>query len=272
MALAPALFDDQFTFVPDTTAFNWHNAYACAMASSLAYAKPDDIAIQAKKWGAQSQFISSNGTQAFVMSTDTLVLVAFRGTETDQIEDVITDLNLELVPGPWEGEVHEGFHDAVQQVWKKIEMTIARFRQNREKSLWFTGHSLGAGLATLGVARFLEEDRAVDGLYTFGQPRTGDRRFAREFDHEFKSCTFRFVNNNDIVTRIPPRSLGYRHVGTFRYFDEPGNYHEDISRWNRFLDRMRGRIEDILEWGTDGVKDHSMTEYLPRVKQQVPRA
>ena len=59
--------------------------------------------------------------------------------------------------GPYRGEVHKGFQDAVAQVWKPLEMTIARYRQGREKSLWFTGHSLGAGLATLAVARLLEQ-------------------------------------------------------------------------------------------------------------------
>ena len=115
----------------------------------------------------------------------------------------------------------------------------------------------------------MDQGHPVDGLYTFGQPRTGNRDFARNFNFEFKPYTFRFVNNNDIVTRVPPRALGYRHLGTFRYFDEAGNFHEDLGQWNRFLDRMRGRVEDILEWGTDGTKDHSMDEYLKRVKKNM---
>lgn len=261
-----------FAFDPETTAFSWKNAHGCAMASILAYEPEDKITEWVEDaWESDLQFISGNGTQVFVMGMKKMILVAFRGTEPKQPEDLLTDLNLDLVDGPMRGQVHEGFYDGLSSVWRKVEMTIARFRQHEEKSLWFTGHSLGAGLATLAVAKLRDEDRAVDGLYTFGQPRTGNAEFARNFNFDFKPFAFRFVNNNDVVTRVPPRSLGYSHIGTFRYFDELGRFHADIGKWNRFLDRMRGRIQDLLEWGTDGLKDHGMENYLERVAKASPK-
>ena len=94
--------------------------------------------------------------------------------------------------------------------------------QDRGQSLWATGHRLGAALATLFVARLhFEENRPVYGLYTFGQPRTGDRAFARAFDADSRDLTFRFVNTSDVAPRVPPRVGLYSHVGTFLYFDEP---------------------------------------------------
>lgn len=57
--------------------------------------------------------------------------------------------------------------------------------------------------------------RQAKGLYTFGQPRTGDREFARKPDADFEQQTFRYVNNNDIVTRVPFRAMNYSHVGLF---------------------------------------------------------
>ena len=260
----------EFNFVHDTTAFNLKNAYSLAMAAKLAYQDEKDIKETViNKWGLQEFrfFDADDGTQGFAMSNDKIIVVVFRGTEPDQIEDWVTNLELDLVDGPLEGKVHRGFYTALNSVWQKIERTIAGLRANKPKSLWFTGHSLGAALATLAVARLRDEDRPVDGLYTFGQPRTGDRTFARNFNLEFKPYAFRFVNNNDIVTRIPPRSLKYSHVGTFKYFTEGGQLVDDIGWWNRFLDRMRGRVEDILEWGTDGIKDHYMTEYQRLVKE-----
>lgn len=260
-------FSQEFCFNGITTEFQWTNAYGCAMASVLVYEKEETIKKQIESWKAEYKFIEGNGTQALVMATNDIILVAFRGTEL-KTEDILTDLNFDLVKGPLDGEVHEGFLDALAVVWKKVEMTIAKFRKNQAKSLWFTGHSLGAGLATLAVGRLVDQGQPVDGLYTFGQPRTGDKAFARDFNFEFKPYAFRFVNNNDIVTRVPPRSFGYRHIGTLRYFDEKGCCHEDISRWNRFLDRIHGRIEDILEWGTDGTKDHGMDDYLMLVYEK----
>lgn len=260
----------KFKFVHNTTGFNLQNAHSLAMTANLAYQKERDIENTVKKeWKFKDFrfFSSSEDTQGFVMSNDEIIAVAFRGTEPDKIKDWLTDLDFNLVDGPMEGKVHDGFYTALGSVWKKIERTIAEFRANKPKSLWFTGHSLGAALATLAVACFRDDDRPVDGLYTFGQPRTGDRTFARNFNFEFKPCAFRFVNNNDIVTRTPPRALKYSHVGTFKYFTEPGELIHDIAWWNRFLDRMHGRSEDILEWGTDGIKDHSMESYEKLVKK-----
>ncbi|MDJ0718521.1 MAG: lipase family protein [Prochloraceae cyanobacterium] len=255
-------------FVHDKTTFEWQNAYHLALAAELSYEKADKIEGIVTGWGFEKfKFIQApDGTECFIMSNKNIIVVCFRGT--DQLEDWITNLDLELIKGPFEGRVHQGFYTSLSGVWQRIERTIASFRGNKPKSLWFTGHSLGAALATLAVARWREEDRPVDGLYTFGQPRTGDREFARNFNFDFKPYTFRFVNNNDIVTRIPSRQpLKYSHVGTFKYFTEAGEFREDISYWNRFLDRMHGRIADILEWGSDGIKDHAISEYVKNIKK-----
>lgn len=112
----------------------------------------------------------------------------------------------------------------------------------------------------------------MNGLYTFGQPRTGDTEFAGAFNTAFGSQTFRFVNNNDLVTRIPPRALGFSHVGRLRYFDVDGGLHGEMDWWYRFMDRVKGRLEDfveILEFDLpfDGIEDHNMKKgYIPRIK------
>ncbi|MFQ5542822.1 MAG: lipase family protein [Nitrospiria bacterium] len=256
----------EFDFTHDTTQFSLNNAYCLAKASELAYEKKEKIEETVRQWGfRQFRFYEKNGTQGFTMSNEQIIVTAFRGTEM-KIEDWMTDLNFDLVPGPMDGQVHEGFYDAIREVWDPVQRTLARFRENKPKSLWFTGHSLGAALAALAVALLRDEDHPVDGLYTFGQPRLGDRIFARNFNLDFKPYAFRFVNNNDIVTRMAPRLMKYSHIGTFKYFTEPGKLVDDIGWWNRFLDRMRGRIEDILEWGTDGMKDHGMAGYTKLIK------
>jgi triacylglycerol lipase len=113
------------------------------------------------------------------------------------------------------------------------------------------------------------EDKPVYGLYTFGQPRVGDRNFERTFNLDCKPRAFRFVNNNDVVPRVPPRELGYSHVGTFLYFDTEGTVQSDPSWWYRLLDSFKGRIEDFLKPGTDGSKDHSMARYLANLEKNV---
>lgn len=85
---------------------------------------------------------------------------------------------------------------------------------------------MGAALATLAAAYLRDagrhpddpKDKPVNGLYTFGCPRAGNRDFERAFNQDSGARAFRFVNNNDIVTRVPPRELDYSHVGKFLYF------------------------------------------------------
>lgn len=247
------------------TSFGLKKAHSLATVSLLAYDDREDIERQViDGWNFDDfQFIESDGvqdTQGFAMADAHRIVIAFRGTEPI-VEDWLTNLDFDLAPGPFGGSVHDGFNRALDAVWRQVDRTISRFRHNTPKSIWFTGHSLGAALATLAVARRRDADQRVDGLYTFGQPRTGDRTFARNFNADFKAQTFRFVNNNDVVTRIPPRSAGYSHVGSLKYLTEGGELVDDIGWWWEFLDRMRGRIEDIFEWGSDGLKDHSMNAY-----------
>jgi triacylglycerol lipase len=252
-----------FDLLPETTGFKLQNALAMAWAAELAYDEESRIRETAiGHWGCDGfRFFARKGTQGFVASNQRAVVVAFRGTEPDRREDWITDLQLDLAKGPLGGRVHAGFQRGLNAVWKDVDRTIQELRDHKAKSLWFTGHSLGAALATLAVARLVELDRPVYGLYTFGSPRVGDRKFSRNFNFEYRPRAFRFVNNNDTVTRIPPRSAGYSHVGTFRYLTEQGELEDDMGWWYQFLDRVSGRLEDFHQWGTDGLKDHSISRY-----------
>lgn len=259
------ILSDISKFNPNTTKYSAVNALVLADAARLAYQeKPIAESVVNKDlnlpifdfFGEQSR-----STQALVMGNHDFIIVAFRGTEPNKLQDWITDAKF-LLPrqGP-SGKVHRGFWDGLQAVWPAIKQAVDTFQDNGQ-SLWFTGHSLGAAIAALAVADFrLAADRPVNGLYTFGQPRIGDVDFASAFDADFKSRAFRFVNNNDIVTRVPPRSTGYSHIGRFLYFDVNGNLQDDISWWNRFLDRVKGLEADFGKKGPDNVKDHGMDGY-----------
>ena len=160
--------------------------------------------------------------------------------------------------------MHKGFYDALDTVWADVLKTIAKFQDNAQ-SLWFTGHSLGAALSCLAAARLLLEERhPLNGLYTFGQPRTGDPVFANRFDTEFGDKTFRFVNNRDIVTRMVPRELFYAHVGRMIFFNKKGELHTDEHFWNKFLLEVEVGIE-TFEDPPALIKDHSMDLYVANI-------
>jgi triacylglycerol lipase len=232
-----------------------------ARASSLAYQSPEVIQAEVAQWGfPEFSFIDRKGSQAFLAGNIEMIIIAFRGTEPTMLQDWMTDVKMRRKAGPY-GKVHRGFLQGFQVVWPEIRAVITNW-QTQAQSLWLTGHSLGAALATLGMASLGEEAKPVNGLYTFGQPRVGGKTFARNFDMDFKSRTFRFVNNNDVVTRVPTREMGFRHVGQVLMFDAFGKLQSDLHFWNQFLDRVVGRVADLGQPGTDGIKDHSMAQYL----------
>lgn len=262
----------QFAIDPRGRQYHSSNAYWLGRAAQLAYEDKANIEQEVAGWGLDDfQFFSANGTQAFLAANDDVILVAFRGTEVGEFEDWMTDLNANLVGGP-AGKVHEGFQIALSAVWGEVYQAIVERREaQRKQTLWFTGHSLGAGLATLAVAKLrIERDHPVNGLYTFGQPRTGDGEFARNFDADMGGRTYRLVHNNDVVPRVPFRAMNYSHVGQFVYFDEEKNLREEMEWWEILMDRIKGRWRDLFDPGTDGIKDHDMEEYMGCLEKAFP--
>ena len=59
-----------------------------------------------------------------------------------------------------------------------------------------------------------------------------------------------------------------RSLGVGMQLDFPfGGLLSGLSPWQQFLDRMHGRVADILEWGTDGLKDHDMPAYVELIRR-----
>lgn len=244
--------------------FSANNAYWLAWCSKLAYYNKADTEISLNNEDMNLiEFFDEQNTQAFIAADDEKIIISIRGT--DGLADAMTDLNVDLVDGVG-GRVHEGFNTSASRLWKTIMYTI-RHRQNR--SLFITGHSLGAGIAAILTARLVQQkDEPVNGLYLYGMPRAGDKKFSRNFNNSFQNA-YRFVNNNDIVTRTPFRSMGYSHIGELIYFDEHGNPRPDIGWWEKLLDRISGRFHDLFESGTDGIKDHGVAEYVDRTARMI---
>lgn len=253
--------------------FDLATARQLAAAAELVYDDPGVLerTLLATWHATHFCFLDVETTQCFVAADEDSIVVSFRGTEADELEDWITDLDCDLVEGPLGGRVHEGFYDALSCVWHLLDKEVRRLHSDGRRRLWVTGHSLGAALASLAVARWCEAALPVAGLYTFGQPRTGDGMFARHFDFAFRPHAFRIVNNLDIVTRTPARVMGYQHLGTFVYFTDEGALSDDVSWWTRFLDGWHGAIERILDWGRAGIEDHRMDRYRQRIEEALDR-
>lgn len=212
----------------------------------------------------------SRGTHCFLALRQDrqLGVVAFRGTDKDDPSDVADDIN--ALPAPWAagGKVHRGFAGALADVRSEVERAL----QPLQCRLLFTGHSLGAALATL-----LAGVRAPAALYTFGSPMVGDSDFVATLSG-VKS--YRYVDCTDIVTRIPPEILGYRHLGRPYYIAQDRSISFDPGESFIRKDRTEAFLEYPLKyepWRKENVAvrelaDHAPVNYVSAVTAAPPPA
>lgn len=121
-------------------------------------------------------------------------------------------------------------------------------------------------MATICAGRcFLTEIESLPyALYTYGSPRVGDRRFVNFVGHNHTRC----VNNNDIVTRVPPAWMGYRHSGREMYLDRDGDI-RPVNGAQRVRDRVRGFLAGLLCFKIAHFADHSIDRYIESIRTAV---
>ena len=234
-----------------------------AQISRIAYLEPHAVDVYLPQLGLQLEhFADRGGAQAYVLGNTTDIVVACRGTEPNDWNDVKADVNAFMVVAETVGRVHRGFKQEVDDLWPALEEIIA----TEERSLWFTGHSLGGAMATICAGRcFLAHIPAVpQGVYTFGAPRVGTKRYINNVDVDLT----RWVNNNDIVPRVPPTWFGYRHTGRRVYINTYGNIRKMTKR-QRTKDRWRGFAASLRQGKVDHFADHSIAQYVEHIANAV---
>jgi triacylglycerol lipase len=137
---------------------------------------------------------------------------------------------------------------------------------NNTRMLWFTGHSLGGAMAAIcaGRCRLSYIRSNPRALFTFGSPRIGSRRYVNYVQME----AHRWVNNNDIVARLPPAWLGFRHKGQEVYLNAYGQIRRHTG-WQRVKDRWRGFVRGLRERRFDHFADHSIGEYIKHIRAMI---
>jgi len=279
-----------------------------ADASMLAYGRsgPDLIPPETfdgflKSAGLTSQRIgdwsgTAKGTQGFFASSPKFAILAFRGTEKSDWTDLLVDLaalptredtGLQATRSSWktlfhlglkdallnrlnsnEPDVHGGFQVALNSVWEQTSKMLHDYRAaNPAAPVFFTGHSLGAALATLAIVRFHSSKTA---LYTFGSPRVGNTPFCDEVKASAELGIHRFVDHNDWVTTVPPKSLFYDETVGLMHIDKTGNVEPDgkidEGNWRDTLGALStaaAGAADFLakEKPPDALVDHSPGRY-----------
>jgi triacylglycerol lipase len=259
---------------PYRTTLDQGNAYWMARLAGQIYLcqpggrHPDEEGILANLKAEDPGFLSVNGfsknsaQSALVEHEDFLTLV-FRGT--DETKDWVDNLNAFSEQALF-GAFHRGFLRSVLDLWEELFGLYTALNTQKPRGLFLTGHSLGGAMATVASSILIHQDEAFTSTYTFGQPRVVTRDSARIYNIEALGKTFRFQNNNDIVTRAPARVMGYSHVGTFLYITKEREIHQDPGRWVQFLDTTTGAMESLKQRGIDLIEDHGMFHYLNAVQ------
>ena len=241
---------------------NWQRAEVAAKLSTHAY-KTEKAAIEAcKKMGFPwAKLISNDGAEVLVAKDRNDLWFAFRGTEPSKLNDVMADLHIIKNTAMAGGRVHGGFQKEVNDLWMDI---LAELEHNDQlkvrKDVYMTGHSLGAAMATISATRYKPTE-----LFTFGSPRVGGSRFVKNI-----KCThYRFMNNNDIVCRIPPAWLGFKHHGEMIYFNRFGDK-ADKPTWGDMFYGIWNSWKRFKFF--DGVVDHGMPNYVKAIRLQNARS
>ncbi len=206
---------DAASLKPST--FSWKASITTAVCSHLAYEKSAIIeTTMRQRYQMQScEFVQNDDTECFVAANADTIIVAFRGTAGTA--DWIGNLKFINTSASY-GELHRGFYFAFQAVKANLEQLILAAGSTSRK-LVITGHSLGGALATVAAAEW-QGVFNVASVHTFGQPRVGQPNFVAHIQQHYGSKFYRMVNDDDIVTRVPP---WYGHVGILRHFGPTGN-------------------------------------------------
>ncbi|GMR39301.1 hypothetical protein PMAYCL1PPCAC_09496, partial [Pristionchus mayeri] len=153
----------------------------------------------------------------FVDEQRKVIGLSFRGTSNpSQLITEITETGFEKkVDFKDGGQVSKYFNDAFMDVWDGglgADLSYLVMTYNGY-DMWITGHSLGGALASLASAHIVSLDWYNSNkifLYTFGQPRVGDQKYANVHD-SFVPSEYRVVHDRDIVAHNPPQFMKYVH-------------------------------------------------------------
>lgn len=231
--------------------------------SNLAYEKPEDAKKLFVKAGFDGvTYYGNDGSNAYVVESKDDVVVVCRGTEVKEWGDVKADLSIALVPSrSGIGKVHRGFRTYTDKIWEPIKSHISPIKN---KDIWFTGHSLGAAMATLMARRcVLDISMRVPTLFTYGSPRVGNRAYINEFNGQITH--HRWVNDGDIVTKVPFVPF-YYHCGTMHHISSSGKVTVEYDRkisWTRILSLLLPH--GIFKLIAGDAKDHSSELYVQKL-------
>jgi len=239
-------------------------AWLFAKFSELAYLEPRDGINAYADLGFDATFIDVDGSQAYWLKSDDDLVIVCRGTEPTEFKDIAADLAAIPVPSSTGiGKVHLGFKKSVDNIWPDLHELANDYGKTR--TIWCTGHSLGAAMATLVAYRLqrTEDCPNPQALFTYGSPRVGNKTYIKGIEAT-GVLHFRFVNNADIVARVP--LWPFRHFGGMYYMNHYGHLRA-MTFWQVTKDVWRGFLVGIKKRSINFFANHSSTRYANNLRR-----
>lgn len=230
----------------------WWNAYIHATGvNALSAGRADLLNQWAGLIGGDTIYFAAPNDDTLsgvaIVADSSSAVVLFQGTRnTLQVIAQILQSPQQTYPGI-AGSVN-GYYGAVFFEQKALYQNLIDNLPNNFK-LYFTGHSAGGAIAHVAYKWFDEfEHFDALGCVTFGQPRTGNPRFAQNTSPPF----LRIIAQDDFVVTLPPSAFQtLQLIGPFAAALLGANYEHARSGWILNVDgtTIPGDRNIIDSWG-----------------------
>lgn len=169
----------------------------------------------------------ASDTEGYIgyLPSDNSIYVVFRGSSS--IKNWVSNFDAtHATYRKWpecDCNVHKGFQNAYESVYTHVLKEVHALQKTYPTAaVKVTGHSLGAALAQLTGMGLIRDGVPVS-MYNFGQPRTGDDKYAA-FVGKKMTNAFRVTHYKDEVPHIPPTfPIQYHHTKTEYYENQNGS-------------------------------------------------
>ncbi len=204
----------------------------------------------------------------------TLIAVAFKGTDSSNINDALSDL--------YKAEDKNGFHKGFlfnarqfQKESKSIAFTIggktvtfpeilkAMQQADSPYKMLITGHSLGAAVADVYAGYLLQDAELYSKnivTVTFGAPKTCSAAFAKR-----QSNILNIINTDDLVPTIGAQD----HLGTCLYFTPSTDFRKQQYGDHYVEPNAYNSYSDLLTTAESGMIAHNMAGPYTAVAETV---
>jgi len=186
--------------------------------------------------------------------------IVFRGTESKW--DMIHDMLITKTKIKDDVYVHTGFYRQLnyKNSLQELEETVGNCIEENPSWEWYiTGHSLGAGQAT--IAGYLLSQQFKNNKWTvvsLASPRAGNKAFKESFNKIPNLRLYRVTNHRDLITSVP--YFNYYHVGRTLHYDK------DKKLWHDYGFEPKISYVFYRCWN---FYDHPCSNYIKHLKQMI---